>query len=92
MRPPFGKTPGEMNPFRELEIRKTKEKRRWSPFGGMLRLVLLMAVGCVAGLAGLAAQAYIYFTHDLPSVETLKNYRKNLNRKLRIARKTIFMI
>ncbi len=49
-------------------------KKRGSFFGGIARFVLLVIVGCVAGAAGLAAQGYIFFTHNLPSIEKLKNY------------------
>lgn len=49
-------------------------KRRWSFFGGIARFVLLVLVGCISGAAGLAAQGYIFFTHNLPSTDKLKNY------------------
>ena len=74
MRPSFDRAPGAMNPFRKLESRKKKEERNWSFFGGMLRFVLLIAIGGIAGLAGVVVQGYIFFIHDLPSIEKLKNY------------------
>jgi len=49
-------------------------KRTGSFFGGIARFVLLVLVGCISGTAGLAAQAYVFFTHNLPNIEKLKNY------------------
>ncbi len=61
--------------FREMYRREESGKPRWSLFGGIARFVLLILIGCVSGAAGLAAQGYIFFTHSLPSIEKLKNYR-----------------
>lgn len=62
------------NPFREMHNHVENNHRRWSFFGGIARLFLLMAIGCAAGLAGIATQGYLFFTSDLPDIEKLKNY------------------
>jgi len=49
-------------------------KKRWSFFGGLARLVLLISIGGVSAAAGLAAQGYLFFTQSLPSIEKLKKY------------------
>lgn len=72
--PSFERSPSSMNPFRDLEPHTKQEKGGRSFFGGIVRLLLLVAIGCIAGLAGIATQGYVYFTHNLPSIENLKNY------------------
>jgi len=57
-----------------LYDRTNTGKRRSSFFGGIARFVSLIFIGCLAGAAGITAQGYLYFTHNLPGVEKLKNY------------------
>ena len=35
---------------------------------------MLILIGCLAGITGIATQGYLYFTHSLPGIEKLKNY------------------
>jgi len=44
----------------------------------MVRFVILVVVGCAAGGIGIAAQSYLFFVHNLPSVEKLKNYTPSI--------------
>lgn len=74
MRSSFDKRPAVKNPFRDMHARPEKERRSWSFFGGISRLLLLMCIGCVAGVAGVGVQGYLFFTQNLPSIEKLKNY------------------
>lgn len=67
-------SPDPKNPFREMYSRAEMGKKRGSFFGGIARFVLLVMVGCMSGAAGLTAQAYVFFTHSLPSIEKLKDY------------------
>ncbi|MCA1961508.1 MAG: transglycosylase domain-containing protein, partial [Desulfomonile sp.] len=62
------------NPFREFRQRPERRRKRGSVLGSMVRFVLLVALGCTAGGVGIAAQGYLFFVHNLPSVEKLKNY------------------
>ncbi|MGB6068753.1 MAG: PBP1A family penicillin-binding protein [Desulfomonilaceae bacterium] len=62
------------DPFRELYARAQTGKRRGSFFAGIARFVLLIFIGCTAGMAGVAAQGYVYFAHNLPSIQKLKKY------------------
>ncbi len=62
------------DPFRELYARAQTGKNRGSFFAGIARFVLLVFIGCTAGMAGVAAQGYVYFTHNLPSIQKLKKY------------------
>lgn len=71
--PPFRSRPTG-NPFEELYRRTEVGKKRWSFFGGIGRLLILMIIGCISGGVGAAVQGYFYFTHGLPSIEKLKNY------------------
>jgi len=50
------------------------DNKRGSFFGGIARFVLLILIGCGAGAVGVAAQSYVFFTHNLPNIEKLKNY------------------
>jgi len=72
--PPSPENKNAGNPFREMFARTKTEKKGWSFFGGLTRLVLLAFLGCAAGVVGVAAQAYIFFTQGLPSIEKLRNY------------------
>jgi penicillin-binding protein 1A len=58
-----------------MYTRAEMKRRGGSFFGGIARFVLLITFGCIAGAAGLAAQSYLFFTHNLPSIEKLKNYQ-----------------
>jgi penicillin-binding protein 1A len=60
--------------YAEEPKRDNKKKRRGSFFAGIGRLLLLVMIGCAAGLAGAGIQSYFYFTHDLQSIEKLRNY------------------
>ncbi len=62
------------NPYWDKHEQVESSRKRWSLFNGFARLVLLMAFGCVAGLAGIAAQSYLFFIKDLPEINKLKNY------------------
>lgn len=62
------------NPFEELYRRTEVGKNRWSFFGGIGRLLILLMIGLVSGGVGAAVQGYFYFTQGLPSIEKLKNY------------------
>jgi len=70
--PPF-KRPGK-SPFYAAQERVRKTRGRGSFFGGIALFMTLMALACFAGAAGVATQAYVYFTHSLPSIEKLRNY------------------
>ena len=74
MKSPFRSAGQDNNPFRELYNRANTGKRRNSFFGGIARFVSLIFIGCLAGAAGITAQGYLYFTHNLPGIEKLKNY------------------
>jgi penicillin-binding protein 1A len=54
--------------------RVEKGGRRGSFFGGLVRFVLLLLIGCAALAVGVATEGYLFFTHNLPSIEKLKNY------------------
>jgi penicillin-binding protein 1A len=71
---PFRSSGQDNNPFRGLYDRANTGKRKNSFFGGIARFVSLIFIGCVAGVVGVTAQGYLYFTHNLPGVEKLKNY------------------
>lgn len=71
---PYSTSSRNHNPFRDLYRRPERGRGRGSVFGWMVRFVLLVVFGCVAGTVGIAAQGYLYFVHNLPSVEKLKNY------------------
>jgi penicillin-binding protein 1A len=49
-------------------------RRRGSFLGGIARLVLLVLIGVVFGIVGMAVQGYFYFTQTLPSIVKLNNY------------------
>ncbi len=74
MNPPYSRSRPKVNPFRELYTRPEKTRKRRSFFGGILRFVLLVILACGAGTAGIVCEGYLYFTHNLPSIEKLKNY------------------
>ena len=74
MKSPFHRTGQDNNPFRELYSKPSTGKKRNSFFGGMTRFVMLILIACVAGVTGIATQGYLYFTHNLPGIEKLKNY------------------
>lgn len=71
---PFKVSQRNHNPFRDLHRRPERGRSRGSVFGWLVRFVLLVVIGCAAGAVGIAAQSYLYFVHNLPSVEKLKNY------------------
>ncbi len=62
------------DPFRDMYARAKTGKKKRSFVSGIARLVLLIFIGAAAGAAGMAAQGYIFFTTDLPSIEKLKKY------------------
>ena len=74
MKSPFHSAGKDNNPFRGLYDRADTGKKRKSFFGGIARFVSLIFIGCFAGAVGITAQGYLYFTHNLPGVERLKNY------------------
>ncbi len=74
MKSPFRSAGPDNNPFRGLYDRTNTGKRRSSFFGGIARFVMLILIGCLAGVTGVATQGYLYFTHNLPGIEKLKNY------------------
>jgi len=63
------------DPFRDMYSRPENGKKRWSFFGGLVRLGLLVCMGAISGATGMAVQSYFYFANSLPSIEKLKNYR-----------------
>ncbi len=78
MKSPFRSAGPDNNPYRGLYDRTNTGKRRNSFFGGIARFVMLIMIGCLAGLTGAATQGYLYFTHNLPGVEKLKNYTPSI--------------
>lgn len=62
------------DPFQAVLKPYKKEKKGWSLLGGLTRLSLLILIGAIAGMAGVAAQGYIYFTQSVPNVEKLRKY------------------
>ncbi len=74
MKSPFHRTGQDNNPFRELYSKPSTGKKRNSFFGGIARFVMLILIACLAGVTGIATQGYLYFTHNLPGIEKLKNY------------------
>ncbi|MFH0959127.1 MAG: transglycosylase domain-containing protein, partial [Pseudomonadota bacterium] len=62
------------DPFRDVLKPYKKDKNRWSLLGGLTRLALLVLIGVISGMAGMAAQGYIYFTQSVPNVEKLRKY------------------
>ncbi len=74
MTSPLFKSRSTGNPFEELYRRTAVGKNRWSFFGGIGRLLILVMIGCMSGGVGAAVGGYFYFTHGLPSIEKLKNY------------------
>ncbi len=69
----------ERNPFYELERRQGAAHRKGIGFlAGIARLLILIGIGCMAGIAGVATEGYLFFTQDLPSIEDLKNYEPSL--------------
>jgi penicillin-binding protein 1A len=71
---PYGTPPPQKSLFPQRDGRPGKGRRKRSFFGGIVRFFLLLTLGGIAGGAGVAAQSYLFFTHNLPSVEKLKNY------------------
>ncbi len=74
MKSPFHRTGQDNNPFRELYSRPTAGRKRNSFFGGIARFVMLILIASLAGITGIVTQGYLYFTHNLPGIEKLKNY------------------
>lgn len=71
---PFNNNSLPSDPFKEVFKPHIKERRRWSIFGGLARLSVLVLIAAASGLAGIAAQGYIYFTQSVPNVEKLSKY------------------
>lgn len=75
MNPPTRKRSSGRSPFYDTPSRNgAKSVKRGSFFGGIARFVLLIFIGGIAAGAGGATQGYLYFTHNLPSIESLRNY------------------
>lgn len=74
MNPQFTENRTPKDPFREMYARTEPGKKRGSFLAGIGRFVLLMFIGAAAGAIGVTAQGYLFFTHDLPGIEKLKNY------------------
>ncbi len=72
--PYFGEQKTPKNPFSEMYARSQPAKKRGSFFAGMARFMLLICIGALFGGAGVAAQGYIFFNRDLPSIEKLKTH------------------
>ena len=72
--PYFGEQKTPKNPFSEMYARSQPTKKRGSFFAGMARFMLLIFIGALFGGAGIAAQGYIFFNRDLPSIEKLKTH------------------
>jgi penicillin-binding protein 1A len=70
----FNRRANARDPFKDFNRRVQSEKRSWSFFGGIARFALLVVIGFIGCAAGIGAQGYLYFTHNLPSVEKLRNY------------------
>ena len=62
------------DPFQDVFKPHKREKWRWSIFGGLARFSMLIVIGAASGMAGMAAQGYIYFTQSVPNVEKLSKY------------------
>ena len=62
------------DPFQDVLKPYKKDKNRWSLLGGLTRFGLLILIGVMSGMAGVAAQGYIYFTQSVPNVEKLRKY------------------
>lgn len=73
MKSPFSRINSD-KPFNDVFSRPENSKKRWSIFGSLTRLVLLIVIGLIAGVAGVAAQGYIYFTQSVPGIEKLTKY------------------
>jgi penicillin-binding protein 1A len=72
--PQFTENRTPKDPFREMYARTQPGKKRGSFLAGIGRFVLLMFIGAAAGAVGVAAQGYVFFTHDLPGIQKLKKY------------------
>jgi penicillin-binding protein 1A len=66
-------TEGQTPPPEPPAAAETRKKWR-RVIGRIAQFSLLVFVGFAASLAGFVVFAYIYFTHDLPSIEKLKDY------------------
>ncbi len=62
------------DPFQDVLRPYKKDKKRWSLLGGLARFGMLILIGLMSGMAGVAAQGYIYFTQNVPNVEKLRKY------------------
>jgi len=69
-----GNKPLPSDPFQDVLKPHKKDKTRWSLFGGLARFSMLIVIGAASGMAGMAAQGYIYFTQSVPNVEKLSKY------------------
>jgi penicillin-binding protein 1A len=72
-RPLLNSTEGQTPPPATPAAREMPKKWR-RVISRIARFFLLVIVGFAAGVAGLVVCGYIYFTHDLPSIEKLKDY------------------
>ncbi|MCX5873477.1 MAG: PBP1A family penicillin-binding protein [Deltaproteobacteria bacterium] len=62
------------DPFQAVLKPHKKDKKGWSLLGGLARFGMLILIGAAAGMAGMVAQGYIYFTQSVPNVEKLRKY------------------
>lgn len=65
---------GGPTPLPETQTPAQTPKKWRRIIGRIARFLLLVIVGFAAGVAGVFVFGYIYFTHDLPSIEELRNY------------------
>ncbi|MGD9819271.1 MAG: penicillin-binding protein 1A [Desulfomonilaceae bacterium] len=73
MKSPF-KSKNSQEPFKQIFCRPETDKKNWSIFGSLTRMILLLFIGMIAGAAGVTAQGYIYFTQSVPGIEILTQY------------------
>ncbi|MCL5124184.1 MAG: transglycosylase domain-containing protein, partial [Deltaproteobacteria bacterium] len=62
------------DPFKDVLKPHRRDNKRWSLFGGLARFSMLILIGAASGMAGMAAQGYIYFTQSVPNVDKLNKY------------------
>ncbi len=62
------------NPVREARTRSAGKSKMRSALKKIAGFFVLMFLGGIAGGAGIVAQGYLFFTHNLPSIEKLKHY------------------
>jgi penicillin-binding protein 1A len=74
LNPPPGQTTPSGAPDRATPANLKTPKRWLHIIGRIVRSLCLVIIGFVAAIAGLTASAYVYLSHDLPSIEKLKTY------------------